>query len=170
VRNFHQGFRMAWWRHVQHLLQDFSTAVPQPRASHAGYENLEPIAKLPAMEVRGAHARPPRRRQTHFDKLTDLYHSGTKHEEDQPAHLLIQDTNICNDRCVKEFGSPCQNFVRRRYEMVDDAAAPNGKRISLNPRTASLQDVRHSGSYQIITWVAPRAAAGRVMTGCNILG
>ena len=35
-----------------------------------------------------------------FDKLTDLYHSGTKHEEDQPAHLVIHDTNICNTRCV----------------------------------------------------------------------
>ena len=30
-----------------------------------------------------------------FDKLTDLYHSGTKHEEDQPSHLVIADTNIC---------------------------------------------------------------------------
>ena len=43
-------------------------------------------------------ARRRRRREAHiigpakgdgkltFDKLTDLYHSGTKHEEDQPAH------------------------------------------------------------------------------------
>jgi electron-transferring-flavoprotein dehydrogenase len=97
-----------------------------------------------------------------FDKLTDLYHSGTKHEEDQPAHLLIQDTNICNDRCVKEFGSPCQNFCPANvYEMVDDAAAPNGKRISLNPancvhcKTCDIQD-----PYQIITWVAPEGGGG----------
>ncbi len=83
-----------------------------------------------------------------FDKLTDLYHSGTKHEEDQPAHLIIHDTNICNERCVKEFGSPCQNFCPANvYEMLEDSSAPNGKRISLNPiELRALQDLRHSGS------------------------
>ena len=30
-----------------------------------------------------------------FDKLTDVYHSATKHEEDQPCHLLLADTSIC---------------------------------------------------------------------------
>ena len=60
-----------------------------------------------------------------FDKLTDLYHSGTKHEEDQPAHLVIHDTNICNERCVKEFGNPCKNFCPASvYEMVEAADTP----------------------------------------------
>src|SRR4029078_13672637 len=69
-----------------------------------------------------------------FDKLPHLSHSGTKHEEDQPAHLVIDDTDICNARCIKEFGSPCQHFCPANvYEMVDDASQPNGKRISLNP-------------------------------------
>ena len=45
-----------------------------------------------------------------FDKLTDVYHSGTKHAEDQPCHLLIADTNICNGKCVAEYGNPCQHF------------------------------------------------------------
>jgi electron-transferring-flavoprotein dehydrogenase len=97
-----------------------------------------------------------------FDKLTDLYHSGTRHEEDQPAHLVIHDTNICNERCVKEFGSPCQNFCPANvYEMVDDPAAPNGKRISLNAancvhcKTCDIQD-----PYQIITWVPPEGGGG----------
>ena len=97
-----------------------------------------------------------------FDKLTDLYHSGTKHEEDQPAHLVIHDTNVCNTRCVKEFGSPCQNFCPANvYEMVDDASQPNGKRISLNPsncvhcKTCDIAD-----PYQIITWVPPEGGGG----------
>jgi electron-transferring-flavoprotein dehydrogenase len=97
-----------------------------------------------------------------FDKLTDLYHSGTRHEEDQPSHLIIHDTNICEQRCVKEFGSPCQNFCPANvYEMLDDSAAPNGKRISLNPsncvhcKTCDIQD-----PYQIITWVPPEGGGG----------
>ncbi len=43
-----------------------------------------------------------------FDKLTDVYHSGTKHEEEQPPHLVIADYNICNEKCTEEFGNPCQ--------------------------------------------------------------
>ena len=35
-----------------------------------------------------------------FDKLTDLYHSGTKHEEDQPAHLVIHDTEHLQRRAA----------------------------------------------------------------------
>ena len=97
-----------------------------------------------------------------FDKLTDLYHSGTKHEEDQPSHLIIHDTNVCNTRCVKEFGNPCQNFCPANvYEMVDDATQPNGKRISLNAancvhcKTCDIAD-----PYQIITWVPPEGGGG----------
>ena len=97
-----------------------------------------------------------------FTKLTDLYHSGTKHEEDQPSHLIIQNTDICNSRCIKEFGSPCQNFCPANvYEMVDDAEQPHGKRISLNPsncvhcKTCDIQD-----PYQIITWVPPEGGGG----------
>jgi len=166
VRNFHQGFKNGMVAGMFNtLLQDlFDGGLRNRVPSHAGYENLEPIAKLHADGGPEAHMLGPAKGdgKLTFDKLTDLYHSGTKHEEDQPAHLLIQDTNICNDRCVKEFGSPCQNFCPANvYEMVDDAAAPNGKRISLNPancvhcKTCDIQD-----PYQIITWVAPEGGGG----------
>jgi electron-transferring-flavoprotein dehydrogenase len=45
--------------------------------------------------------------------------------------------------------------------MLDDASAPNGKRISLNPsncvhcKTCDIQD-----PYQIITWVPPEGGGG----------
>ncbi len=34
--------------------------------------------------------------QLTFDEFTDLYHYGTSYEEDQPAHLVIQNTDVCN--------------------------------------------------------------------------
>ena len=37
-----------------------------------------------------------------FDKLTDVFHSGTNHEEDQPSHLVVRDTSICVTRCAAE--------------------------------------------------------------------
>jgi electron-transferring-flavoprotein dehydrogenase len=166
VRNFHQGFENGMVPGMFHtVLQDiFPGGLRDRLPSHPGYENLEPIAKLPADGGPDAHMLGPAKGdgKLTFDKLTDLYHSGTKHEEDQPAHLVIQDTNICNDRCVKEFGSPCQNFCPANvYEMIDDSSAPNGKRISLNPancvhcKTCDIQD-----PYQIITWVPPEGGGG----------
>jgi electron-transferring-flavoprotein dehydrogenase len=166
VRNFHQGFKNGMFAGMFNtVLQDiFPGGLRNRVPSHAGYENLEPVAKLPADGGTEAHMLGPAKGdgKLTFDKLTDLYHSGTKHEEDQPAHLLIQDTNICNDRCVKEFGSPCQNFCPANvYEMVDDSSAPNAKRISLNPancvhcKTCDIQD-----PYQIITWVPPEGGGG----------
>jgi electron-transferring-flavoprotein dehydrogenase len=168
VRNFHQGFKNGMVAGMFNTaLQTVLNGGPYNRVpSHDGYQNLKPLAKLPGNGSGGPEAQllgPAKGDgKLTFDKLTDLYHSGTKHEEDQPAHLLIHDTNICNDRCVKEFGSPCQNFCPANvYEMVDDSAAPHGKRISLNAancvhcKTCDIQD-----PYQIITWVPPEGGGG----------
>src|SRR6266849_450231 len=166
VRNFHQGFKNGMVAGVFNtaLQELFDGGLRNRVPSHPGHENLQPLANLPAHGGSEANLLGPAKGdgKLTFDKLTDLYHSGTKHEEDQPAHLLIQDTNVCNDRCVKEFGSPCQNFCPANvYEMVDDDTASNGKRISLNPancvhcKTCDIQD-----PYQIITWVPPEGGGG----------
>ena len=129
-----------------------------------GYTRMKQLSALPKDGCADAHLIGPAKGdgKITFDKLTDLYHSGTKHEEDQPAHLIIQDTNICESKCVREFGSPCQHFCPANvYEMLDDSTAPNGKRISLNPsncvhcKTCDIQD-----PYQIITWVPPEGGGG----------
>ena len=132
---------------------------------------MKKLAELPADGGDEAHLLGPAKGdgKLTFDKLTDLYHSGTKHEEDQPAHLVIHDTNICNTRCVKEFGSPCQNFCPANvYEMVDDAEQPNGKRISLNPsncvhcKTCDIADpIRSLPGFRL------KAAAGRTTMACE---
>jgi electron-transferring-flavoprotein dehydrogenase len=167
VRNFHQGFEHGFWRGMFHAgLQQFTggRGLRSRYASSPGYQRLKHVAELPANGGDEAHLIGPAKGdgKLTFDKLTDLYHSGTKHEEDQPAHLVIQDTNVCNTRCVREFGSPCQNFCPANvYEMVDDASQPNGKRISLNPsncvhcKTCDISD-----PYQIITWVPPEGGGG----------
>ena len=97
-----------------------------------------------------------------FDKLADVYNSGTSHEEDQPVHLLVHDTSICVDRCTQEYGNPCQRFCPAAvYEMVPDAAAPTGRRLQINAsncvhcKTCDVMD-----PYQIITWVPPEGGGG----------
>jgi len=167
VRNFHQGFAHGFWSGMFHAgLQQLSggRGWRSRYPGTAGYEHMKKLAELPSDGGDEAHLLGPAKGdgQLTFDKLTDLYHSGTKHEEDQPAHLIIDDTNICNTRCFKEFGSPCQNFCPANvYEMIDDAAQPHGKRISLNAsncvhcKTCDIAD-----PYQIITWVPPEGGGG----------
>ena len=153
VRNFHQGFEHGFWRGMIHAgLQQFTggRGLRDRYPATAGYQHMKKLAELPADGGDEAHLLGPAKGdgKLTFDKLTDLYHSGTKHEEDQPAHLVIHDTDICNTRCVKEFGSPCQNFCPANvYEMVDDATQPNGK--AHQPESVelrALQDLRHRRS------------------------
>ena len=53
----------------------------------------------------------PDRRIT-FDKLTNVHYSGTRHDEDQPVHLLVH-TEVCHTICTEEYGNPCQRFIHR---------------------------------------------------------
>jgi electron-transferring-flavoprotein dehydrogenase len=97
-----------------------------------------------------------------FDRLADVYNSGTSHAEDQPSHLKIADPEICVTRCAVEFANPCQRFCPAAvYEMVADAAAPSGRRLQVNAsncvhcKTCDIMD-----PYQIITWVPPEGGGG----------
>jgi electron-transferring-flavoprotein dehydrogenase len=167
VRNFHQGFEHGLWRGMFHAALQQVTGGRGLHArypSTAGHTHMQKLASLAADGGARAHLLGDANGdgKLTFDKLTDLYHSGTKHEEDQPAHLVIHDTNICNARCITEFGNPCAHFCPANvYEMVDSTAAPAGKEIHLNPsncvhcKTCDIMD-----PYEIITWVPPEGGGG----------
>jgi len=167
VRNFHQGFEHGFWHGMVHAgLQQVTggRGLHARYAATSGHARMKKLAQLPADGGADAHLLDNAKGdgKLTFDKLTDLYHSGTKHEEDQPAHLVIHDTQICNVRCVQEYGNPCQHFCPANvYEMVEAADVPSGKRISLNPsncvhcKTCDIMD-----PYQIITWVPPEGGGG----------
>ncbi|HYX53996.1 MAG TPA: electron transfer flavoprotein-ubiquinone oxidoreductase [Candidatus Limnocylindrales bacterium] len=167
VRNFHQGFENGLVPGLFHAAIQQLTGGRGMRdfyPAHKGHTRMKHLDQLPADGGDRAQMLNDAKGdgKLTFDKLTDLYHSGTRHEEDQPAHLVIHDTNICNSRCVVEFGSPCQHFCPANvYEMVDAAGAPHGKEIHLNPsncvhcKTCDIMD-----PYEIITWVPPEGGGG----------
>jgi electron-transferring-flavoprotein dehydrogenase len=167
VRNFHQGFEHGLWAGMFHAGLQQVTGGRGLQARYpatAGHQRLKKLTELPANGGAEAHLLNDYKGdgKLTFDKLTDLYHSGTKHEEDQPAHLVIHDTNICNTRCVTEFGNPCQHFCPASvYEMVEATDVPGGKQIHLNPsncvhcKTCDIMD-----PYEIITWVPPEGGGG----------
>ena len=111
-----------------------------------------------------------------LDKLTDVYHSGAVHEEDQPAHLVVTDPALCVDRCTEEYGNPCQHFCPAAvYEWPheDDAAASarSAGGVVINAsncvhcKTCDVAD-----PYQIIEWVAPEGGGGPSTSTCSPLG
>jgi electron-transferring-flavoprotein dehydrogenase len=167
VRNFHQGFEAGFWPGMLHAgLQQITggRGLHARYAAHAGHRRMKQLKFLAADGGPEAHLINNAKGdgKLTFDKLTDLYHSGTKHEEDQPAHLIVHDTNICSERCVPEFGNPCTHFCPANvYEMEDAADAPNGKRLHRNPsncvhcKTCDIMD-----PYEIITWVPPEGGGG----------
>ena len=167
VRNFHQAFENGLIHGLFHAtLQQITggRGLHEVYPAHAGHSRMKRLDQLSKDGGDRARLLGPVKGdgKLTFDKLTDLYHSGTKHEEDQPSHLVIHDTNICNTRCVVEFGNPCQNFCPANvYEMVEAAAVAHGKAIHLNPsncvhcKTCDIMD-----PYEIITWVPPEGGGG----------
>ncbi|HZT73707.1 MAG TPA: electron transfer flavoprotein-ubiquinone oxidoreductase [Terriglobales bacterium] len=158
VRNFHQGFERGLFAGLLNGAAQMLTGGRgwrDPMLARAGHLRMQ---KLQAAPRHDWSLQPDE--QLTFSKITDVYHSGTRHEEDQPPHLIIHDTDICNTRCIVEYGNPCQHFCPAQvYEMLP--AEDGTKRIHVNAsncvhcKTCDIQD-----PYEIITWVPPEGGGG----------
>ena len=168
VRNFHQGFEHGLFPGLMHAgIQQVlgGKNIGPDFKNHAGYSNMHHLDAIGRSTYgREATLGPAKADgKLTFDKLTDVYHSGTRHDDDQPVHLVIRDTDICNHRCVEEFGNPCQHFCPAAvYEMVEaPSEGPAGKQIHINfancvhCKTCDIMD-----PYQVITWVPPEGGGG----------
>ncbi|MBI4477910.1 MAG: electron transfer flavoprotein-ubiquinone oxidoreductase [Acidobacteria bacterium] len=163
VRNVHQSFAHGLLAGLMYSGLSLVTGgwwIKDPMPSHAGHDRLEkipeyygsaPVPQAPAGSVKVD-------RRLTFDKLTNVHYSGTRHEEDQPAHLLVQ-TDVCHTICSVEYGNPCQRFCPANvYEIVDDGRS---RTLQINAsncvhcKTCDIMD-----PYQVITWVPPEGGGG----------
>ena len=157
VRNFHQSFQHGLFSgFVKVGFQELSggRGLKDPMHSHPGYEAYKKINGRPAPERFKGDGKMT------FDRLTDVYHSGTRHEEDQPCHLRVADTNVCSTKCVVEYGNPCQYFCPAAvYEMTKEADGSQKLKINaancVHCKTCDIAD-----PYQIIDWVVPEGGGG----------
>ena len=164
VRNFHAGFRGGFVPGLIHSALQMVTGgrgLRDPLPSEQGHTRMRTLraqfgdSPIPPDEVSPRYDDP-----LMLDKLTDVFHSGTKHDEDQPVHLLVSDTSICETRCATEYGNPCQHFCPAAvYEMVPTEGG--GRRLQINAsncvhcKTCDIMD-----PYQIINWVPPEGGGG----------
>jgi electron-transferring-flavoprotein dehydrogenase len=156
VRNFHQSFKYGLYGGLFHTGLQFISGgrgLIDPMHVHAGYQAYKKIDGRPAPERFKGDGK------LTFDRLTDVYHSGTRHEEDQPCHLIVHDLNVCATKCVEEYGNPCQYFCPAAvYEMAKEK---EGVRLKINAancvhcKTCDIAD-----PYQIIDWVVPEGGGG----------
>jgi electron-transferring-flavoprotein dehydrogenase len=156
VRNFHQSFHNGLFEGLVFSgLQEITggRGLIDPMHAQPGYKAYNQIHGRPAPERLKGDGK------LTFDRLTDVYHSGTRHEEDQPCHLKVLDLNICSTRCVEEYGNPCQYFCPAAvYEMAKEG---DGLRLKINAancvhcKTCDIAD-----PYQIIHWTVPEGGGG----------
>jgi electron-transferring-flavoprotein dehydrogenase len=159
VRNFHQGFqggRVAGMANAAILMVTGGSGFGDKTHVATDASHMQKHANGRAI---GENVRYDGK-QT-FDKLTDVFKSGTIHDEDQPSHLVVKDTDICATRCAEEYGNPCQYFCPAAvYEMVE-ASTASGKALRINAsncvhcKTCDIMD-----PYEIITWVPPEGGGG----------
>src|SRR3989440_137685 len=190
-RNFHAAFRHGRWlgmanAGLQYITGGRAWGIFDRDHQEPGHEAMR---KLSAYGYRGDDAAQRYRDlkfdgQLTFNKVTDVYHAAVAHNEDQPAHLHVLDTNVCATRCAEEYGNPCQRFCPAAvYEMVDVAQAVSLRSESEPPAVAgglsgsngrsprrelqiNFSNCVHCKTcdimdpYQIINWVTPEGGGG----------
>ena len=158
VRNFHQGFHNGLYAGLFHAGIQFVTGgrgLVDPMRTRPGHE-----------EYRETERRRPRASQRFkgdgaltFDRLTDVYHSGTRHEEDQPCHLARRQHECLRDEVRDRVRKSLPVFLSRsglRNGAGKRAAQTENQRLQLR----ALQNLRHRRPYEIITWVPPEGGGG----------
>jgi len=163
MRNFHQAFDGGLWTALPRTGFQMVMGGLDPFGDHLkGHSSHERMKKLRDVHPSGKPAPVKADGVLTFDKLADVYLSGTMHDEDQPSHLQVADTSVCATKCREEYGNPCQHFCPANvYEMVPDPDRAGALKLQINAsncvhcKTCDIAD-----PYQIITWTTPEGGGG----------
>ncbi|MBE1301644.1 MAG: NAD(P)-binding protein [Alteromonadaceae bacterium] len=95
-----------------------------------------------------------------FDRLSSVFLSNTTHEEDQPCHLQLKDTNVPIAVNLKQFDEPAQRYCPAGvYEIVESDSGEKSLQINgqncIHCKTCDIKDPS-----QNIRWVTPEGTGG----------
>jgi electron-transferring-flavoprotein dehydrogenase len=158
VRNFKPGFKKGLWFGMANAALEVVTGGRTPwtlKSRTPDYARLKSLSDYPEVNREWVdRTLPPR------DRVASVFFASTTHDEAQPAHLKVLDTNVCIERCAKEFGNPCQRFCPAGvYEIIDDGAG--SKRLQINAANCvhcKACDIKDP--YEIINWTTPEGGSG----------
>ena len=155
-RNIRPAFRWGIAAGLVHAAIDtylLRGRAPWTFPNHADHSALKPASECRPID----YPRPDG--VISFDKLTNLAYSGTNHEEDQPAHLLLEDEQLPIAVNLARYDAPEQRYCPANvYEIVADGAAPRlqiNAQNCLHCKTCDIKDPR-----QNIRWVVPEGGGG----------
>ncbi|MCP4806139.1 MAG: electron transfer flavoprotein-ubiquinone oxidoreductase [Proteobacteria bacterium] len=168
TKNFHAGFAnngMVGGTIKFGLSKIFGSGeIEKLHADHEGMKKVSEFhasGKLPEQSAPGKYPDLEYDGTYIIDKLTDVYLSATKHDEHQPCHLKVADTEICATKCAEEYGNPCERFCPAQvYNMVmNEEAGRKELQVDFSNcvhcKTCDIRD-----PYQIIQWVPPEGGDG----------
>jgi electron-transferring-flavoprotein dehydrogenase len=95
-----------------------------------------------------------------FDRLTNVAYSATNHDENQPAHLKLEDASIPVAKNLPEFAGPSQRYCPAGvYEFVEDDSGKPQFQINfqncVHCKTCDIKDPA-----QNINWTVPQGGEG----------
>ena len=168
VRNFHGSFQKGRWSALvnsglQFLSGGFAWGFIDRESHQAGHERMQKLEKYDYEGDNAAQRYPDLKfdKQLTFDKLTDVYHGAVAHDEDQPAHLHVLDTEICATRCAEEYGNPCQRFCPAAVYEMEHSDKTGRRELKINfSNCVHCKTCDISDPYQIINWVTPEGGGG----------
>ncbi|MBI4832033.1 MAG: electron transfer flavoprotein-ubiquinone oxidoreductase [Candidatus Lindowbacteria bacterium] len=165
-RNFHQGFHGGRIAGLIHAGLQFITGgrgLVDPMATEEDYK-----ATVTVSEYYGGR-NPEEVNKISFDgaltldKLTDVYQSGTIHEEKQPCHCRILNLDYCNkeENCKKKYNRSCVKFCPAFVyeEEVDEKTGKSKLKINFsNCLHCKTCDIKCP--YANILWTPPEGGGG----------
>ena len=174
-RNFHQAWKwvqkmprwLGWARQAPFFLNTGLAMITGGRGlqkmitADEDYKHMRKLSELTPAQLASKEKVEYDNKYT-FDKVTAVDFAGSRHETDQPHHLVVADTDVCTDRCTEEYGNPCEHFCPAEvYEMVDHPDKPGKKKLMIHHencvhcKTCDIAD-----PYALITWTTPEGGDG----------
>ena len=166
VRNFHAAFQSGRWSALINTGLQFVTKGMawgfMPKEHHvAGHERMQHINDRHGHTDHSRYANLKFDKETIFDKVTDVFHAGVAHDEDQPSHLHVLDTEICATKCAEEYGNPCQKFCPAAVYEMEFNAKSERQELKVNfSNCVHCKTCDVADPYQIINWVTPEGGGG----------
>lgn len=157
VRNLRPGFhRGLWWGLANAVLDQYVFRGRAPWTlpfRRPDYAALKPAKKA----VKIAYPKPDR--TLTFDKLTQVYLSGTRHRESEPCHLILKNPEKYSEINIPIFDAPEQRYCPANvYEVMTDGRSKKLHIHFTNCLHCKACDIKDPA--QNILWTPPEGGEG----------